>query len=86
MRTHYLRIAELLIEFGPQHVGMPYVQSLGGKLWEIRLSGRSGIGRIIYVAIRGQRLILLHAFIKKTRETPERALAIARSRLRRVMS
>ena len=85
MQARYGRIADLLIKYGPQEVGMPYVRPLGGKLWEIRLRGRTGIARIIYVAASRQRLILLHAFIKKSQETPARALAIARSRLREVL-
>ena len=85
MQARYGRIAELLLKYGPQAVGMPYVRPLGGKLWEIRLRGRTGIGRIIYVAASRHRLILLHAFIKKTQETPPRALAVARTRLSEVI-
>jgi phage-related protein len=84
MQARFLRIADLLSEFGPQQVGMPYVRPLGGKLWEIRLSGRSGIGRILFAAATGRRLVLLHAFIKKTQRTPQRALALAQRRLREV--
>jgi phage-related protein len=81
MQARYIRIANLLTEFGPQRVGMPYVRPLGNKLWEMRLKGKAGIGRILYVALPGQRLMLLHAFIKKTQETPRRALELAMARL-----
>jgi phage-related protein len=64
MQARYVRIANLLKEFGPQQVGMPYVRPLGDKLWEMRLRGQAGIGRIIYIALPGQRLLLLHAFVK----------------------
>jgi len=82
MQARYVRIANLLKDFGPQDVGMPYVRPLGNKLWEIRLRGKAGIGRIIYIALPGQRLMLLHAFIKKTRQTPRRAIEIALARLK----
>lgn len=82
MQARYVWIANLLKEFGPQRVGMPYVRPLGNKLWEMRLRGKAGIGRIIYIALSGQRLMLLHAFIKKTQETPRRALEIALTRLK----
>jgi len=86
MQARYLRIADLLIEFGPIEVGMPYVRPLEHKLWEIRLSGRSSIGRIVYAAMTGQRLVLLHAYVKKTQSTPRRALAIARHRLKEIVA
>ncbi len=54
MQARFLRIAGLLQTFGPQHVGMPYVRPLGNKLWEMRLTGRAGIGRAIYVAASGR--------------------------------
>ena len=42
MQARFLRIAELLERFGPQHVGLPHVRPLGEKLWEMRLGGRDG--------------------------------------------
>lgn len=82
MQARFLRIAGLLQTFGPQHVGMPYVRPLGNKLWEMRLTGRAGIGRAIYVAAPGRRLVVLHAFVKKTEKTPRRALDLALARLK----
>ena len=82
MQARFLRIASLLQTFGPQHVGMPYVRPLGNKLWEMRLTGRAGIGRAIYVAASGRRLVVLHAFVKKTEKTPRRALDLALARLK----
>ncbi len=60
---------------------MPHIRHLEDKLWEMRLTGRDGIARAIYVARSGQRLIVLHVFIKKTQKTPRTALALARARL-----
>ena len=48
MQARFLRISELVESFGPQRVGLPHVRPLGEKLWEMRLSGREGIGRAIY--------------------------------------
>ncbi len=84
MQARFLRISELLQTFGPQHVGMPHVRPLGEKLWEMRLAGAAGIGRAIYTAAPGQRLVILHAFVKKTRKTPQRAIDLARKRLREI--
>jgi phage-related protein len=58
------------------------VRPLGEKLWEMRLSGRDGIGRAIYTAATGRRLVVLHAFVKKTRKTPRSAMNLALKRLK----
>jgi phage-related protein len=84
VQARYLRIVELLESFGPEQVGMPHVRPLGGKLWELRMRGRDGIGRAIYLAASGRRLVVLHAFIKKTRQTPRAAMELARRRAREV--
>jgi phage-related protein len=84
MQARFLRISELLQSFGPQHVGMPHVRPLGGKMWEMRLTGTAGIGRAIYTTASGQRLVILHAFVKKTQKTPQRAMELARKRLREI--
>lgn len=81
MRARFLHIAEMLAEFGPQRVGMPHVRSLGGKLWEIRMTGRDGVARAIYVIGSGQRLVVLHVFAKKTQKTPRRAIQTAYARI-----
>ncbi len=83
LQARFLRISELIESLGPHNVTMPHVRSLGEKLWEMRLSGKAGIGRAIYTPASNQRLIVLHAFIKKTEKTPPRALALARTRMRK---
>jgi phage-related protein len=74
MQARFRRISELLESFGPQRVGMPHIRSLGEKWWEMRLAGKAGIGRAIYTAIADRRLVVLHAFVKKTQRTPRGAL------------
>jgi phage-related protein len=82
VRARFLRIAELLEDFGLQHVGMPHVRPLEGKLWEMRMQGRDGIARAIYAAVQGRTLLVLHVFVKKTQTTPRAALQTARKRLK----
>ena len=79
----YSRLIELLMEFGPD-LSMPHSRALGGGLFELRPHGREGLGRTLYCFVIGQRVVILHAFVKKTRATPERDLRIARSRMREV--
>jgi phage-related protein len=77
MRARFFRIAGLIEEFGPANVGMPHIRSLGRKLWEVRVSGRDGIARGIYVLAVGNKIIVLNVFIKKTQQTPEKNLRLA---------
>lgn len=82
LRARFVRIAELLMDQGPQRVHEPYVKPLGDKLWEMRMKGRDGIARAIYIAAYGRRLVVLHVFVKKTEKTPRMALDTAASRAR----
>ena len=81
MRAHFLRIAQMLEDLGPQKVTKPHVDHLDGKLWEIRMHGHDGIARAIYFAAHGQRLIVVRAFTKKTQQTPRREIEIAFTRM-----
>jgi phage-related protein len=69
------------IEFG-WPIGMPYCRPLGAELWEVRsnLAGHR-IARVIF-SIRGDEMVLLHGFIKKTQKTPASDLDIALRRKR----
>jgi phage-related protein len=84
VRQRFLRIAELIERHGPAAVHEPYVKHLEGKLWEMRMKGRDGIARAIYLTAKGERVVVLHAFVKKTAKTPSRALEVARERAREV--
>ena len=86
MQARFLRISELLESFGPHSVGLPHVRPLGEKLWEMRLTGRDGIGRVIYTEAAGRRLVVLHAFVKKTQKTPRKAMNLALKRLKELGS
>jgi phage-related protein len=60
------------------------VKHLDGKLWELRMGGRDGIARAIYVTASGRRVVVLRVFAKKTEQTPRRELEIARQRAKEV--
>ena len=81
----YARIVELLMEFGP-NLRMPHSRAMGGGLFELRPRGREGIGRVFYCFVISQRVVILHAFVKKTPDTPEPELKIARKRMKEVQN
>ena len=82
MRAKLDHIVRLVEELGLHQVRAPYVRPLRDKLWEMRATGRDGIARAIYVTATGRRIVILHAFRKKSRKTPQAAIRTALSRKR----
>lgn len=79
----YARLIELLAEHGP-NLRLPHSRAFGGGLFELRPCGHSGAGRVMYCFVMGKRVVVLHAFIKKSRQTPDNELKLARKRLKEV--
>ena len=80
MRARLARIALLIEEKGLEFVGEPHVKHIEGRIWEMRMKGKSGISRALYVTAQGQRVIILRVFVKKTEKTPRREIDMALSR------
>lgn len=66
------------VEYG-WPIGMPTCAALGDGLWEIRITLRNRIARIVFCAV-GPRAVLLHAFTKKSQTAPKFELDTARTR------
>ena len=79
----YASLVELLAEYGPS-LRLPHSRALGDGLFELRPRGQAGMGRAFYCFMLGKRITVLHAFIKKTQQTPDRELKLARKRLKEV--
>ena len=77
MRARYVRIAELIEAVGLPSVREPHVKHVRGPIWEIRLKGKAGIARALYVTARAQRVVVLRAFVKKTQKTPSGEIELA---------
>ncbi len=60
------------------------MSNITGPLWEMRLKGRDGISRAIYVTATGRRVVVVRAFIKKTQTTPRNELELAMKRAKEV--
>jgi phage-related protein len=62
-------------------VGMPKCRPMGNGLWELRSNiSQNRISRVLFAILEG-RMVLLHAFIKKSAQTPKQDLALAMERL-----
>jgi phage-related protein len=70
MRARLVRISELIESVGLANVKEPHVRHVRGQLWEIRLKGKSGIARALYVTAKEQRVVIVRAFIRRPRGLP----------------
>ena len=79
----YLRLTEAMALYGAE-LRMPHSRALGAGLFELRPKGPEGIGRVFYCTQVGRVIVILHSFIKKTQETPDAYMRMARKRLKEV--
>ena len=80
IQASFLRISRLIESAGLPKVHEPYVKHLEGKLWEMRMKGKDGIARALYVTASGQRVVVVRVFTKKTQKTPRREIKLALAR------
>jgi phage-related protein len=79
----FAHLVELLIDHGP-NLRLPHSRAMGDGLFELRPRGRSGTGRAFYCFLIGRRVVVLHAFIKKSQQTLDKKLRIARKRMQEI--
>ena len=79
----YLRLTEAMAVYGA-NLRMPHSRAMGGGLFELRPKGPEGIGRVFYCTQVGKTIVVLHSFVKKTQQTPDAELRVARKRLKDV--
>ncbi len=84
MRARLGRMIDVIETSGLQHLPRDWVRPLGDKLWELRLTGRDGIARAIYLTATGERVVIVRIFVKKTQKTPRRELELARERAKEI--
>ena len=59
MQARFLRLAERIASSGLESLSEPHVKHLEGKLWELRLTGRDGIARALYITAIGRRVVVV---------------------------
>lgn len=65
-----MRLADVIEQIGFEGLPARSVKHLEDKLWELRVTGRDGISRAIYMTAIVRRVVILRVFIKKTQKTP----------------
>ena len=77
----FLHVTEMIEELGPA-IGKPYTAPMGAGLFEVRAKGKEGIGRSLFCAVKGQEIVILTSFVKKTQKTPKKEIDKARKRMK----
>ena len=85
MQASFVYISRLIGDFGLDRVREPHVKHVHGSLWEMRLKGRDGISRALYVTAVGRRVVVVRVFIKKTQKTPNREIELALKRAKELL-
>ena len=84
MRSRFRRIVDLIQRLGLERMREPHVKHLEGQLWEMRMKGKDGIFRAIYVTARDRRVVVVRVFVKKAQKTPRREIDLALERAKEV--
>lgn len=84
MRARLSRIAALIVTAGLENIHEPHIKHIEGQLWEMRMKGKDGISRALYVTAKQKRVVIVRVFIKKTEKTPRREIEIALKRAKEV--
>ena len=85
MQARFVHLTRRMLAFGP-NLGMPHSRAMGHGLFELRLKAQEGIGRVFYCVLTGRRVMMLHAFVKKSQKTPPWELEVARERMKEVQA
>ena len=83
-RAKVLALIRLLQEQGPT-LPFPYASQVRGRLRELRAHFGREQYRVLYFGAPGRVFVLLHAFGKRTAQTPERDIAVAERRMHRYL-
>ena len=84
MRARLSRLSNIIEQAGFEGLPRDSVKHLEDKLWELRIVGRDGISRAIYVTAAVRRVVVLRVFVKKTQKAPLREIELARRRAKDV--
>ena len=83
-RAEILTTLKGIQEYGTEAVGVEFRQ-LEGKLWELKIRTHGSQHRIFYIVMKGNEMILPHAYLKKTPRTPLKEIETAMQRMKKLV-
>ena len=81
VKAKYLGMIDFLEEYGP-FLSPKFTKKIDKGLYELRITGKEQIR--VFFTVQQRKIILLHAFKKKTQKIPRKEIKVALSRLDRV--
>jgi phage-related protein len=84
IQASFKRIALLVEEHGVLRLPRKLVDHIEGRLWELRMRGKDGIARALYVTASGPRVVVVRVFTKKTQKAPRSEIRLALQRAKEV--
>lgn len=85
LRTKILRQIKYIQEFGLTHSSPNLKKISGTAIWEIRILGKDNV-RIFCASLPNKEVKILHIFAKKKQKTPQKEIAIALKRYKKIKS
>ncbi|MFA4826650.1 MAG: type II toxin-antitoxin system RelE/ParE family toxin [Candidatus Shapirobacteria bacterium] len=79
--SKFTRLTDLL-EIYDKKLGMPYSKQLQNNLYELRIRGQQEV-RVFY-CFHQNKIVFVHAFIKKTKKTPPQDIKTALARIKQL--
>jgi phage-related protein len=73
-----------LLQGGDKPLHARPLKTVGRGVWELKISEAEGQFRVVYVVKRNDRIYVLHAFQKKTQQTPQQDIELARARFKEI--
>lgn len=83
-RAEILNTLNGVQQYGTEAVGVEF-RHIEGKLWELKILTHGNQYRIFYVVMEGNKMVLLHAYLKKTPRAPMNEIMTARQRMKQLM-
>ncbi len=80
LKARLERLAGLIAGYSLNSLPPSAIKHLTQELWELRIKGKDGIARAFYVTRKGQQLVVVRVFVKKTQKTPLREIKLALKR------
>jgi phage-related protein len=81
--ANLLHILEMIEDYGPA-LGKPHTAPMGSGMFEVRAKGKEGIGRSLFCIIKGEEIVILHSFVKKSQKTSKKDLDLAKQRMKEI--
>ena len=81
--SRYLTLTDRMETYGA-NLGLPHTKAFGSGLFELRLKSAEGIARVFYCTLVGQRIVMLHSFVKKVQKTSAQDVRTAQTRMKEI--